>query len=594
MSYTETFGGATLYPSGQTYLSLIFSTNVTLAWPVEQQIGGDVVADIMDLNATATSLNVDLPSARQVSNGVQSVFNNVGTNTVTVRDNAGGTIISVEPGAAWVAYLTDNTTDAGSWRTFQLGATVAAANASALAGSGIKAVSTTLNQSIPPETRTTTPVSIVEADRAKALIYTGGAGVGDLPTPATVGSDWFVMVRNSGTGNLTLTPPAGQIDGNATLALAPNQSLIVLTDGTNFFSIGLSQSTASVFDFVTIAVPGSGDFTLSGVNLNRIAYRFTGILTGNRNIIVPNTIQQYWVENATTGSFELRVKTAAQSPGIQILAGDRAILYSDATNVVNANSSTVTFPISITQGGTGGITAATGLANLGGVPLTRQINAGEGLAGGGDLTANRTLSVDTTDSTFVTAMGDALVTDTSFLTGVATDSDFLNSLGPQLFSECRAAMQFANQLISNNVITTLIFDGGEEFDDNGWHDQVTNPERLTVPAGVTRAQFIAFFIIDPSSPVPVSTSLGFSAGITKNGALFNAANSFSFWQDPTQPGAIRRSQGCLLDSGPVSVVAGDFFEVKVLQNAGSGNTYSLEGSFSSQGFFGVRGWRRTL
>ena len=121
-SFTDVFGGATIYPAGQTYLSLTFSTDQTLAWPIEQAIAGtDVVSSIMDLNATAPGLNVDIPDARQVSNGIQSVFNNVGANTVTVRDAAGGTIISLVSGAAFVVYLFDNSTLAGSWRSFQLG-----------------------------------------------------------------------------------------------------------------------------------------------------------------------------------------------------------------------------------------------------------------------------------------------------------------------------------------------------------------------------------------------------------------------------------------------------------------------------------------
>ena len=91
MTYSQVFGGATLYPSQQTYLSISFSADVTLTWPIEQQIAGtNIVADIMDLDATAASLNVDMPDARQVSNGIQSVFTNIGSNTFTLRDNAGG------------------------------------------------------------------------------------------------------------------------------------------------------------------------------------------------------------------------------------------------------------------------------------------------------------------------------------------------------------------------------------------------------------------------------------------------------------------------------------------------------------------------
>ena len=49
--------------------------------------------------------------------------------------------------------------------------------------------------------------------------------------------------------------------------------------------------------------------------------------------------------------------------------------------------------IAINRGGTGATTAITALANLGGVPLTRLISTTAPLQGGGDLTADRTLSI---------------------------------------------------------------------------------------------------------------------------------------------------------------------------------------------------------
>lgn len=393
MSYNEVFGGATLYPAGQTYLALTFSTDQTLSWPIEQQIAGNVVASIMDLNPTAAGLNVDIPDARQVSNGIQSVFNNIGGDTVTIRDATGGTIVSLGSGEAWVTYLADNSTEAGTWRIFQLGASVSVVNASALAGAGLKAISSTLNQRVAPTSTAVTPITWTDSNRAQLTIWTGGVGVLDFPSPGTVGSDWFAMVRNSGSGDLTLTPPSGTIDGSATLGMSPGESSIIVTDGTNFFTVGYGQSSTSVFDFIEINVAGSGDYTLSGVELNRISYRFTGVLTGNRNIIVPNSVQQYWVDNSTSGAFSLFIKTAAQVTPIEVLQGDRNILYCDGTDVVDAESSTVTFPIAVAQGGTGAATASAARVNLGVPADTLVLTAATGLTGGGDLTSPRSFDV---------------------------------------------------------------------------------------------------------------------------------------------------------------------------------------------------------
>jgi len=369
-SFTDVFGGNVIYPAGQTYLTLTFAVDQQLQWPIEQAIAGvPVVASIMDLDATLPGLNVDLPDARQVSNGIQSVFTNFGANTITVRDADGGAIVSLDSGQSWVAYLTDNTTNAGSWRIFQLGATVSVANASALAGAGLKAIATTLNQTIPPTSTSISPVNLVDADRAMLTIWTGGLGVLNLPTAASVGADWFTIVRNSGSGDLTITPPSGLINGFATLVLSPEASTFIVTDGVNWFTVGLGLTASSIFDFIQITVAGSGDYTLSGSELNRIAYRFNGLLTNDRTIIVPTTVQQYWVDNSTTGAFSLFVKTLAQVTPVEVFQGGRQILYCDGADVVDGDTSQFPVPLPILFGGTGATTAPAALVNLAALPI---------------------------------------------------------------------------------------------------------------------------------------------------------------------------------------------------------------------------------
>lgn len=366
--FTQVFGGTTIAPANASFLALTMAIDVDLAWPIEQAVNGDVVADTVEVNATAPGLNIDIPDARQVSTGYTTCFNNVGAQTVSVRNAVGATLLSLVPGTAWVIYLADNSTEGGTWRVFQLGASVSVAVAAALAGAGLRAILTTLNQDIPVTSFAATPTTLIDADRAKYMNWTGGLGTVNLPSAPVVGNGWYVQIRNSGSGDLTVTPPSGTIDGAVSKTFAAGTSAVVVTDGTNYLTLGFGSGSGggSSFDFVEIDVAGSGTFALSGANLNRIAYRFIGILTGTRTIQVPAAIQQYWIANATTGAFSLFVKTAAQAaPGIEVLQNNQAILYCDGTNVIDADSSTVTFPIPVAQGGTGAITAAAARTNLG-------------------------------------------------------------------------------------------------------------------------------------------------------------------------------------------------------------------------------------
>ena len=364
-TYTNTFGGTNIYPSDVSYRYVSLTIDQVLDWPLEAAPSTDVVASIMDVNATATSLVITMPDATEGSNGATVLFNNVGSNTFTVKTSTGVTICAPQSGDAFQIYLTNNSTASGTWRSFQYGASASSTNAAALAGLGIKAIATTLNQSMPVtsfSTNYTTGVS----DRAKALVWTGGAGTLSFGTAPDLGNDWFVNVRNGGTGDLTLDPSSSELINDATtLILSPGDSAIVITNGVQFWTIGLGQSSVYAFSVLQIDISGSGNYTLSVSELNKTAYIFTGTLTGNRDIIVPTTTQQYWVSNQTSGSYTLGVKTAAQSPAVTVASGARAILYCDGTNVVDADTATIAIPVTVAQGGTGATTASGARTNLG-------------------------------------------------------------------------------------------------------------------------------------------------------------------------------------------------------------------------------------
>ncbi len=364
-SYNYVFGGATVYPSEVSYESLTLTTDVQLSWPTETSASSNLAAKIIDIESDVESLRILLPDAQKAGTGETILFNNIGTETIIVSDYDDVQVVSIANGELWQVYLTDNSTAAGAWQALQYGAAISQANASALAGTGIVAVGTVLSQSVPITTFSAN-FELGITDRAKMYNWTGAGGVLTLPSAATVGGNWFMYLRNSGSGAIVATPTGiNTIDGSTDLSFQPGESAIIATDGSNFYTIGFGKRAIFAFDYTSINAAGSGTLTLTGTQLNRIAYNFTGVLTGNRIIIVPPTVQQYWITNSTTGAYTFTVKTAAGA-GVTITQGQRGIYYCNGTDFLIADTASISLPIDIGQGGTGASTASGALINLGG------------------------------------------------------------------------------------------------------------------------------------------------------------------------------------------------------------------------------------
>jgi hypothetical protein len=202
----------------------------------------------MDVTPSIASLSVLMPPANEASVGETTLFFNAGSFAFTVEDNSGNTIVSIAPGLSYQVYLIGNSTVNGTWRSTQYAAGTSSATAGSLVGAGIKAINTTLNQSMSVTTLNTN-YTIGDADRSEAFLWAGGAGTLTLPSALTVGNDWFCHIRNSGTGAISLAPISGQfINGAASLAFNPGDSAIVISDGSGFFTIGFGQSASFAFD----------------------------------------------------------------------------------------------------------------------------------------------------------------------------------------------------------------------------------------------------------------------------------------------------------------------------------------------------------
>jgi len=363
-TYTDVFGGANIYPSEIDYSAIALVADITLSWPDETSTSSNLATKIMDVTPASADLSITLPPANGTGTGQTILFNNRGASTFTVKRADGVQVVSIASGTLWQVYLTNNSTAAGSWVALQYGASTSQVNASSLAGNGIVANGTQLAQSI-DVTEFNSNYTAGDQDRAQMFVWTGAGGTFTLPAPTVAGNNWFCYLRNSGSGAIVADPTGTVlIDNGPTLSFQPNESAIIVSDGTSYFTIGFGQSATFAFDYTSINVAGSGNYTLTGTELNRIAYGFTGTLTGNRVIIVPATVQQYWVNNETTGPYNFTVKTSAGA-GVLVASGSRSILYCDGTDVVNADTGGLAVPIQVSDGGTGATTAGAARINLG-------------------------------------------------------------------------------------------------------------------------------------------------------------------------------------------------------------------------------------
>ena len=338
-TYVNPITGQTINPSQIGYESLTISANTALDWPINGTTNTNVVASIIQVTATAASLSLSLPSALQVSTGQSVLIQNVGSNPFTVTNISGATIVSIASGVAQYIFLTDNSTNNGTWSSVTFGAGTSAANAAALAGYGLTAISTTLNQQY-SESSIFSSVLLNSTYRAQFLVWAGGVGTITLPTASTVGNGWFVMVRNGGTGILTLTPSGTDtIDSAATQQLQLTESLVIVSNGINGYStFAYGRSNAFAYTQLAKTVTG-GTTTLTAVEYANVVQEYYGALTSNQIIVLPSTVQIYYLNNQTTGAFSLTFKTSAVGAAtVTVAQGQTLTVVCDGTNVYNSSS----------------------------------------------------------------------------------------------------------------------------------------------------------------------------------------------------------------------------------------------------------------
>lgn len=341
-SYVNPFTGQTISPSSVSYESLSLTANLTLEWPING-ITGTPASSIIDVTATSSGTStgwlLQLPPATQVSTGQSLIVRNVSAQLFTVADNNGNTIVSVPSGVAEFIFLVDNTTVNGTWASVVFGAGTSAANAGALAGYGLTAIGLTLNQSL-ELTDFYSNATLTAANRAQFNVWNSGVGSFTLPVASSVGNNWFTIIRNGGSGVLTLTPSGTDtIDGGINMQLQLTESVVLVSNGVSgYITYAYGRSNSFAFTQLAQVVTG-GTLTLSSAQGASIIQEYSGVLTSNQIVVLPSTVQLYSLQNNTSGPYQLTFKTVAVGGGtVSVGQGQTAFVVCDGTNVYSTTS----------------------------------------------------------------------------------------------------------------------------------------------------------------------------------------------------------------------------------------------------------------
>ena len=134
-------------------------------------------------------------------------------------------------------------------------------------------------------------------------------------------------MANSTSASLKLTVQATG-ENSGTWGQITNTNLLILEQAIGgYSSVALNATTGATLTYSNGALSNGKDAVI----------KLTGTITGNVNVVIPDSVEKtYIIENATSGSFAVTVKTSSGT-GVTWSATDKGkkMVYSDGTNVVD-------------------------------------------------------------------------------------------------------------------------------------------------------------------------------------------------------------------------------------------------------------------
>lgn len=266
-------------------------------------------------------------------------------------------------------------TDAWAQRTLQAGAGISIDNPAGVAGD--PSIACTVTQSL--GRRNIADISggdtVIGTDNAKILNIASGTGTLAFTAVATLASGFYCIIKNSGTGNVTLNPDGAElIDGLATWILYPGGSILVQCDGSTLRSVLLSPMTVTFDVSGTFTTPGVGTWVdIEGWGAGASGGRGATSVAGG---------------GGGGGGYNRRMllrTLLAATETVTIGAGGAA----RTTNVAGADGGNSTFGSLLTAyGGGAGQVGANGRGGAGGGAISAASGATAGAPAGDDLLNN--------------------------------------------------------------------------------------------------------------------------------------------------------------------------------------------------------------
>ena len=310
--YADVFGGSSVQPADVGFRAVSLSANLVTVWPSFATTGNQC-ARIMKVTPTGAGFSVSLPDATLTTAGMDVLFDNPSSYSFTVLDFMGGVVATVAASQVKYVYLSDSSTQAGTWRTTIFGVGSSTLDAASLAGYGVKALANTINTAaVVSAISGNTTISL--ADRSKVFVWTGGTGTLTLMSTTGSTSDFAIEVHNQGSGVLTVVTTDGAlIDGSSTIALSINESCFIHMGTTDWYTVGRGRNVQFNFTQLNKTITG-GTVALTLTEASNVVQKFSGTLTSNQIVNQPAVVQVYYVSNATTGAYTLTFGCVGVAP----------------------------------------------------------------------------------------------------------------------------------------------------------------------------------------------------------------------------------------------------------------------------------------